>query len=42
MDDAGEGLTGEGHAVERRNPGEEHARAGVGVDDSGKVQQKRF
>ena len=42
MDDAGEGVTGESEGEERRDPGEEHAGAGVGVDDSVKVQQKRF
>lgn len=38
MDDAGEGVTEEGE--ERRDPGEEHAGAGVGVDESVKVQQR--
>ncbi len=42
MDDAGEGVTGEAEGEERRDPGEEQAEAGVGVDESVKVQPKRF
>ena len=42
MDDAGEGVAGESEGEERRDPGEEHAGTGVGVDDSVKAQQKRF
>lgn len=40
MEDAGELGTEEGD--ERRDTGEEHARAGVEVDESVKIQQKRF
>lgn len=42
MDDAGEGVTGEAEGEERRVPGEEHAETGVRVDESVKVQPKRF
>lgn len=38
MDDVGEGVTDEGE--ERRDTGEEHGEAGVGVDESVKVQQE--
>lgn len=34
MDDAGEGVTGKGQGEERRDPAEEQAGAGVGVDES--------
>lgn len=37
MDDAGEGVTGEGQGEERRDPAEEHAGAGVVVDESVKI-----
>lgn len=40
MEDGGEVGTEEGE--ERRDAGEEHAMAGVEVDESVKVQQKRF
>lgn len=32
MDDAGEGVHGEGEGEERRDPGEEHSGDGVGVE----------
>lgn len=42
MDDAGEAVTEDGEGEERRDTGEEHAAAGVGVDESVIVQQKIF
>lgn len=37
MDDAGEGVTGEEQGEGRKDPAEEHAGAGVGVDESVKI-----
>lgn len=42
MDDVGEEVTEDVEGEVRRDTGEEHAGAGVGVDESVKVQQKRF